>query len=310
MLVTYKRLLLLCLLLHAFGLNAQQRIKTSINTNWQFYKGDIDGFPGKADAVKWQNVSIPHSWNTADVTDDEKGYYRGTGWYTKRLYIPASWQNKEVSLYFEGASQVAEVYINGKKAGSHIGGYTFFNVPVKQYLNFKAGAVNEVAIKVSNQYNENIAPLTADFTFFGGIYRDVYLVATDAVHFDTDNKASAGIFISTPKVSAASADVTIKGAFINQTAKAKNIQIITRIADSDGSIIAQKQTTIKAASGQKASFQQQILNIVKPRLWSPESPTLYKVTSVLVDAGTRQQLDEVSNPLGFRWFSFDAAKGF
>jgi beta-galactosidase len=289
---------------------AQQRIKTSVNTNWQFYKGDIAGYPEKAATVKWETVTIPHSWNTADVTDDEKGYYRGTGWYTKRLNIPASWQNKGISLYFEGASQTAEVYVNGKKAGSHVGGYTYFNLPVTQYLNFSPNAVNVVAVKVNNKYDENIPPLTADFTFFGGIYRDVYLVATDAVHFDTDNNASDGVFVSTPKVSAAEANVNVAGAVVNRSCKAKSIQVITRITDREGKLVIQKQSKLKAAPGQKISFQQLITGVKTPNLWSPENPYLYQVTSILVDGGTGKPLDEVSNPLGFRWFEFDAAKGF
>src|SRR4051812_37179173 len=94
-----KRFLLLVLITPVCLSYAQQRIKTSVNTNWQFYKGDIDGYPQKAANVKWEAVNIPHSWNSADVIDDEKGYYRGVGWYVKRLNIPAAWQDKEVSLY-------------------------------------------------------------------------------------------------------------------------------------------------------------------------------------------------------------------
>lgn len=305
-----KRFLLLVLVTPVCLSYAQQRIKTSVNTNWQFYKGDIDGYPQKAANVKWETVNIPHSWNSADVIDDEKGYYRGVGWYVKRLNIPAAWQDKEVSLYFEGASQTAEVYVNGKKAGSHIGGYTYFNIPIKRFLSFSNNAVNTVAIKVDNKYDENIPPLTADFTFFGGIYRDVYLVATNAVHFDTDNNASDGVFVSTPKVSAKEASVNVAGAFVNQSGKSKNLQIITKITDNEGKFIAQKRSKVRAGAEQKVNFQQLIAGINKPDLWSPENPYLYNITSVLVDASTGQQLDEVSNPLGFRWFYFDANKGF
>ncbi|WP_345955845.1 glycoside hydrolase family 2 TIM barrel-domain containing protein [Mucilaginibacter sp. PAMB04168] len=304
-----KRLLILLLLFQVLTVHAQ-RIKASINTNWQFYKGDIEGFPANNTNVKWETISIPHSWNTADVTDDEKGYYRGTCWYTKRLSIPASWQDKYVSVYFEGASQVAEVYVNGKKAGAHIGGYSAFNIPVKQYLNFAPNSVNVIAVKLNNKHNDDIPPLSADFTFFGGIYRDVYLVATNPVHFDTDDNASAGIFVTTPNVSAVKADVNIAGAFVNQSTKTRSLRVITRITDNEGKVIAQKQTSAKAGAGQKVSFTQNIVNIMQPALWSPESPYLYKINSVLVDADTKTQLDEVNNPLGFRWYDFDAQKGF
>lgn len=311
MAIFVQRFLLLFGMLQALNLSAQHRIKSSINTNWRFYKGDIKDYPSNKDAaVQWQTISLPHSWNTTDVNDDEKGYYRGVGWYTKRLFIPASWGNKEVSLYFEGASQVTEVYVNGKKAGAHTGGYAFFNVPIKQYLNFGSDAVNEVAVKVDNKHDEDIPPLSADFTFFGGIYRDVYLVATDAVHFDVDNNGSSGVFVTTPRVSEAAADVHVSGAFVNQSGKARKIELITRIADALGKTIAEKKTLLKIAAGEKLNFAQPLTGILKPALWSPEQPYLYRITSSLVDAATKQALDEVINPLGFRWFSFDAEKGF
>lgn len=309
--ILIQRFLPLFGILLALNLSAQHRIKGSINTNWQFYKGEIRDYPSNKDAsIKWETVSLPHSWNTADVNDDEKGYYRGAAWYTRRLLIPASWQNKEVSLYFEGASQVTEVYVNGKKAGLHVGGYAFFNVPVKQYLNFGPDAVNEVAIKVDNRHDENIPPLSADFTFFGGIYRDVYLVATDAVHFDVDNYGSLGVFIATPRVSNAAADVNVSGAFVNQSGKARKIELVTRIEDVAGKVVVQKKSVMRIAAGEKLNFTQQLTGILNPTLWSPEHPYLYRVTASLVDAATKQALDEVINPLGFRWFSFDAAKGF
>src|SRR5450432_2879963 len=79
---------------------AQPAVKQTINSNWEFYKGDIAGFPGKkADDVKWEKISLPHSWNANDVNDDEPGYYRGVGWYKKTIYVPVSWQNKNTYLY-------------------------------------------------------------------------------------------------------------------------------------------------------------------------------------------------------------------
>src|SRR5258708_35715398 len=94
-------------------LSAQPTLKQTINSNWEFHKGDISGFPAKnGPNIKWDKISLPHSWNTVDVKEDT-GYYRGMGWYKKTIYAPASWQSKSVCLYFEGANQVAEVYVNG-----------------------------------------------------------------------------------------------------------------------------------------------------------------------------------------------------
>jgi len=293
-------------------IDAQERIKQSVNTDWHFYKGDITGYPEKESNVNWEAVSIPHTWNTKDVNDDEKGYYRGIGWYKKTIYVPASYKNKSVSLYFEGASQQVWVYVNGKLAGTHIGGYTAFNIPVSNLLKFNGddNTPNEVEVKVTNAYDVNIPPLSADFTFYGGIYRDVYLLATNPVHFDTDNNASLGVFISTPSVSAASALVNVKGSIDNQSPAKRNIKAITQIFDRDGKLIASGESRINTVPGQKMAFSQNIKNIGKPNLWSPDEPYLYRVVCKLADPKTGEVFDEISNPLGFRWFSFNADKGF
>jgi beta-galactosidase len=290
-----------------------ERIVQSINTNWQFHKGDINGLPHQNDtSTRWEEISLPHSWNTTDVLDDEPGYYRGTGWYKKTIYIPAGWKNKDVYIYFEGASQVADVFVNGQKVGTHIGGYNFFSFPIYKYLKYDANNVsaNEIVVRVDNRHNEDIPPLSADFTFFGGIYRDVYLIAANAVHFDMDNNASTGVFITTPSVTAANAEVNVKGAFINSSGIKRNLLITTNIIDKSGKVIATKQTQSKANAGEKVSFSQVINDIKNPSLWSPEDPYLYTVTTTIADSKTKVEEDLVSNSLGFRWFEFDAEKGF
>ncbi len=129
------------------------------------------------------------------MQDDEPGYYRGVTWYRKTIYIPSSWAAKDIYLHFEAANQVATVYVNKKEAATHIGGYNAFNVRLNDLLSFdSSGAKADIAVKVDNAYNADIPTLTADFTFFGGIYRDVSLRAWNAVHFRTDNYASPGRF--------------------------------------------------------------------------------------------------------------------
>lgn len=154
------------------SIQAQHRISTTINSNWLFFKGDTTQ---KVVGNNWKPVSIPHTWNLQDVLDDEPGYYRGDGWYKKKLFIPADWKEKDVYLYFEGAGQTAEVFVNGKLVGKHAGGYTFFSFPIRSALNFAAegNMANEVVIKVNNSPNENLPPIMGDFNIFGGLYRDV-----------------------------------------------------------------------------------------------------------------------------------------
>jgi beta-galactosidase len=301
--------LCLCFIITIISLKAQERIKKTINTNWNFYKGEIDGFPNKNnDKINWEKVNIPHTWNAIDVTDDEPGYYRGTGWYQKDIFIPSSFKDKDVYIYFEGAAQVAEVFINGKSVGTHIGGYNFFSFPITDAI--KLDQSNTFSIKVNNQHNEDIPPLSADFTFYGGIYRDVYLIAANKVHFNMDNFASKGIFISTPNVSNQEASIIIKGALTTNNKVSQNLIIYSQIFDGDGKKVAEKTDKIKTAAQQNQDFQQNFATIKNPNLWSPERPYLYQVLSQIKDVKTGNVLDEVSNSLGFRWFSFDADKGF
>lgn len=303
---------LLCVLFLMDSARSQPRTRQSINSNWSFHKGDIQGYPANKTApANWQPVSIPHSWNTVDVTDDEPGYYRGICWYKKTLFLPASIQNKQTYLYFEGANQVAEVYVNGQLAGKHLGGYTAFSFLIQPYLKNGSDSLtaNEILVKLDNSFNENIPPLDADFTFFGGVYRDVYLITADKIHFNMDDYASAGIQIKTPAVNASSATITISGSVTNRTSAGRNLSIITEITDAEGKLIKKVQGNLKAsASGNTVFKLQQTINA--PHLWSPDNPYLYRAISKIVDRSTGTLLDEISNPIGLRWYSFNADKGF
>lgn len=307
-----KRLTILFCLIGCCGFVSAQTIKQTINSNWGFFKGDIAGFPAqKSPDVKWEKISIPHSWNVTDVTDDESGYYRGVGWYKKTIYTPASWKNKSIYLYFEGANQVTEVYVNGKFAGKHIGGYTAFSFPVGKFLNYDNTnlSANEIEVKVNNSHNENIPPLTADFTFFGGIYRDVYLVAAEPAHFNLDSNATNGMRIKTPHVSDQNADVAINGLVTNTLPVKQVLKVTSLITDADGKLVKEIQTKLSIPANATANFTQEIKDIVNPHLWSPDDPYLYHVVSKIIDT-KGNVLDETMNPLGMRWFKFDAATGF
>ncbi|GAB3574792.1 glycoside hydrolase family 2 TIM barrel-domain containing protein [Spirosoma luteolum] len=290
-------------------LHAQGRISSTINSNWLFIKGDTTK---QAAGNPWQSVSIPHTWNTQDVLDDEPGYYRGDGWYKKTLYIPAGWKDKAVYLYFEGAGQRADVFVNGQSVGSHQGGYTFFALPISRALRFaqSGNAANELVVRVNNSPNEDLPPIMGDYNIYGGLYRDVYLNVLDNVHFDADNQASSGIFITTPQVSATSATVQLKGSFVNNSSRRRNLVVTHRILTPEGTLLAQHKASVKANAGQQVDFLHAIKAIQGHRLWSPDDPYLYRVLSTLTDAGTGQTLDEVSNPLGFRWYRFDPNDGF
>ncbi|WP_240935537.1 glycoside hydrolase family 2 TIM barrel-domain containing protein [Hymenobacter sp. HDW8] len=306
--------LLLALLLTLLVMPTQaQRVVQSINANWLFSKAEGQEFASSvAPASGWEKISLPHTWNAADVLDDEPGHYRGVGWYKKTLHIPADWQRRRVYVYFEGANQEAEVFVNGQLVGRHAGGYTAFSFPISQYLKFTGTglAANEVLVKLTNRHNADIPPLSADFTFYGGIYRDVYLVAADPVHFDLDNHASNGTFITTPAVSNKAAEVVVSGALTNASGEARKVTVLTQLLDQNSQVVSKRQTSLTLKAGEKRPFQQKLPPVRQPQLWSPDKPYLYRAVSQVLDVKKKAPLDEVSNPVGLRWYRFDAAEGF
>ncbi|HEY5326274.1 MAG TPA: glycoside hydrolase family 2 TIM barrel-domain containing protein, partial [Mucilaginibacter sp.] len=294
-----------------YFLNAQPALKQTINSNWEFHKGDIPGFSDKNPGnVKWEKISLPHSWNITDVNNDT-GYYRGVGWYKKTIYVPASWQGKSIYLYFEGANQVAEVYVNKQLAGKHIGGYTAFSFPVGKLLNYNKDSLtaNEVLIKLDNSYNENIPPLNADFTFFGGIYRDVYLITVNPVHFNLDSSAANGIRIKTPQVSDSQANILVDGIVSNMTDDKRMVNIVSSVFTADGKLVKEVKTNVSLPANSTTAFSEPINPILNPHLWSPDDPYLYHIVSSIYDK-QGNLLDRQTNPLGLRWFKFDASTGF
>ena len=173
-------------LLCAQSLSAQ-RVQYTINSGWRYHADGLNlaEKPANSDE-RWERVNIPHTWNASDPFDDAPSYRRGVSWYRNRLPLDDALKGKSIFLHFEGVNQVADVFVNNAFVGRHEGGYTAFTFDVTKYVKFGA-AENVVAVQVDNSHNPFIAPLSVGFALYGGIYRDVWLVATDPVHF-TDER--------------------------------------------------------------------------------------------------------------------------
>ena len=286
-----------------------QRNQYSVNESWKFFRADCDSaqYNGYDDS-RWNAINLPHSWNDKDVLDDEPGYYRGIGWYRKNLVIGKSQENQQVYLHFEGSNQETYVYVNGKLAGSHLGGYTAFTIDITPFARF--GSENLIAVRVNNKYNASIPPLSADFSFYGGIYRDVNLIFTPKTHFNMADHGSMGVFVKTSDVSESVANVLVKASITNNNNESEKLVFVNTVNDAGGRVVATSAITLKLNAGETLSVNSKQMICKTPALWSPEMPYLYTVTSQLVSADGKIVLDEVSNPLGFRWFNFDADKGF
>jgi beta-galactosidase len=295
-----------CFIQNATAQNSP-RIRYTINDNWQLFSGDFADAEKQIENLKdWGKVSIPHTWNAIDSFDDEAGYRRGISWYRRDLKIDSVLKNKRLFLYFEGVNQTAEVFINGKNLGKHIGGYSAFVFDITDFVEFEKS--NFVAVKVDNTLEKDIPPLDQDFTIFGGIYRDVWVLATDETHFKVTDHASKGVRIETPKVSETSANVKFSGTVVNSSEKSKEIEIVNTIFDNDGRQIYSVISVLKIKAKSESKFEKISEEIKNQKLWSPDEPNLYRVKTVIREKG--KILDEIENPLGFRWFRFDANEGF
>jgi len=272
---------------------AQRTLKT-INDGWDFRK---DG------ETQWQSINLPHTFNLDAYS--QRNYYQGKGEYRKILSLPEIDSAKRYYLKIDAASKAADVKVNGQAAGSHAGGYSAFTIDITGLVQEN----NEIEIMVDNA-RRDITPLWADFTFWGGIYRDVWLITTPEQHFNMANYGSDGVFVSTPVVNEREGVVQVKAEVTNDAVSKVRLKIRNCIYDVQGKLLQTKIQPLSLKAGETLTVEYKSDVIPNPQLWTPEMPVLYRVTTAIMDAKTGEILDEVSNKIGFRWFAFDADKGF
>ncbi len=296
------------LLLNASLILAQTE-KESINDSWKFIKEDISSATNQEfNDSSWQKVNLPHTWNAIDAYTINK-YYRGIGWYRRVLNLTKKYTDKKLFINFEGVFLKADVYVNGKLIGQHKGGYTAFTFDISDYVTIPGK--NIITVKVDNSKKLDLPPISGDYTMFGGIYRDVYLISSNKIHFDQMNFGSNGVFVDALIDSNNESIVNIKGAITNQSNENRNVILLSKIIDKSGSLVTEIKSKIKLIAGATTNFQQSSKKINNPILWSTENPYLYSVqTSILSVDKSPIEYDLKYSPLGFRWFKFSADSGF
>ena len=262
------------------------------------------------DDSNWEPVSLPHTWNAFDgegfTLGKGKEYFRGTGWYRTHLSLPLGAKGKRVLLEFDGANLETKVYVNGKEAGIHIGGFARFRFDVTDLVDFSRD--NLLAVRVTNASSDYI-PRNGDFTHFGGIYRKVRVLLTEPVHITTLDHASSGVFLTTPNATTNSSEVNVRAEFTNDADKNFSGKVHVIIRDVTGRMItdATAPTTINAKSSNNVRLN---LHVDRPHLWNGVAdPYCYRATVELVNA-TGKILDAVEQPLGFRSYVVKPDQGF
>ena len=249
-----------------------------LNKNWKFFKPNEE----------CQIVDLPHTWNAEDGQDGGNNYWRGICKYTHEFHAPEfDLESQMVYLEFQGVNSSADVSVNGKKAIHHDGGYSTFRVDITNMLEEN----NLLEVTVDNSVNDKIYPQKADFTFYGGIYRDVSLIIVNKHHFALDYFGTPGLKITaTPIGQNGQVD-------IESWNNAPDAKIEVTITDANGKTVAQ---------GQGRNVK---LNIDNVHLWDGvKDPYLYTATLRLLE--NKQTIDEISSRFGVRSFSVDPKKGF
>ena len=257
----------------------------NINKDWTFLKGAEDS----ENTFEKEIVTLPHTWNAIDGQDGGADYYRGVCYYDKKIALADLPVADEYYLEINAANSSAKVILNGEEIATHDGGYSTFRVK----LNLKEE--NELRIAVDNSPNEKVYPQFADFTFYGGLYRDVNIIAVNATHFDLDYYGGKGLMI-TPIIDGDNAKVNLTTFITN---KGENDQVKYVIKDKEGVVIYEKLTA-------DLSVDTVIENVNK---WhARRNPYLYTCEVAIIRDGN--EIDAISDRFGCRSYKIDPEKGF
>lgn len=263
----------------------------NLNTKWAFSK-EADQVP-EIMPQRWYWVNLPHCWNAIDGQDGGSDYYRGTCYYAKEIEKSELPVNSQYYLEIRGANSSADVYLNGKKLAHHDGGYSTWRVNLTDSLEDK----NLLVIAVDNSPNRTVYPQTADFTFYGGLYRDVNLIAVDDSHFDLDYYGGPGIKVS-PEIDGSDAKVGVE-VFLTNAKEGQTL--VYTVKDQDGNMVTEVEKAVDDTA--------EVLTIPQVHLWNgKKDPYLYTAEVVLKEG--EEILDAVSTRFGCRTYEIDPEKGF
>lgn len=291
------RLILFALL--AVSLAARET--TLFNDDWQFHLGDLSNGQTGSPESEWRSLSLPHDWS-AELDFDPENAASGTaflpggiGWYRKSFSLPAGSEGQRYAIRFDGISRHSDVWINGEHLGHRPSAYATFQYDLTPHLKF--GEENLLTVKVAR---ENVA----DSRWYpgSGIYRNVHLIQTGPVHFAAD-----GIAITTPRISSENADISSRLEVTNTLKEPTRVRVVTEAVSPEGEILSAADDRQRLSPGETHTFTTW-QKVTEPRLWSPDTPTLYTLRCKVLIGGETVDSREIS--FGIRSLRFDPSTGF
>ncbi len=279
------------------------------NSNWYFMMADDekDTTNYVTDFVKenWQQVELPHTPKIEPrIVNDQ---WQGNSWYKKQFALNNDYRDKKLFLRFDGAMNIAEVWLNGKKMITHQGGYLPFTIDISKDVFYSKD--NTVTVKLNNEDNPTTGPKplsTLDFNTYGGIYRNVWLVTKNQVYITDpilENKtANGGVFVSYPTVTDTLALVQVKTHIRNEDNEPKDVTV-KNILEKDGEVVHITTSEISQFEVNADKQNNVFLRVNNPELWSPDTPSLYDLkTQVLIDD---EVVDEEVRRIGIKTMRFE-----
>ena len=266
----------------------------NIDQGWKFIREDA-GLPAEF-PEHWQDVDLPHTWNAVDGMDGGGNYYRGRCWYARTFETPRQpLPGGRVYVEILAAGQQAAVYVNGRQAVYHEGGYSSFRADVTGLC--REDGENLLAVACDNSEKSSVYPQSADFTFYGGLYRGVNLISVPHTHFDLDHFGGPGLKVTPRPCPCGGAKFELESWVTDPD---ENFTVMYAIRDEEGREVA--------AAVRPASDPNVTVAVPSARRWSVDDPYLYTITAIL--QGRNEAYDEVSARVGVREFSCDPQKGF
>lgn len=289
------------------------REAVNFNPGWRFTKGDAKGAEAENfDDRKWSLVNLPNGMELLPLTASGGVNYQGPSWYRKKFEVDSSLKGRKVMLHFEGIMGKSKIWLNGKLLKENFGGYFPIHLDLSEHLNY--GSINTLAVRADNSNDRDFPPgkdqEALDFTYFGGIYRDAWLVTHNDAYIThplaVDKVASGGIFVHYEDLSEDFARVLVNADIANDGSR-KMIRLQLELKDHKGNLAAHNSTQVALPTfGAKTASLE--LEVDKPKLWCPDDPHLYDLFVRIEDASGKL-LDDFRKRIGLRTIEMRGADG-
>ena len=304
----------------ASGSRASARLEFSFDQDWQFFR------PGPNDSLQhalqnelpslpasgWEPATLPHAVRL-EPRDVSGGLnYQGVCWYKKHFPVKPDWKDRVLYLNFQGAMQVADLWLNGVHLTTHYGGYIPFTVDISKAVRFDRE--NVLTVRLDNSDNPEVPPgkpqNALDFVYFGGLYRSVQLQVLHPLHITNaifaNKMAGGGLFVTYPEVGTAKSTVRVQTDIANESENLRSCGVMQELIDQEGRVVASSKSNVKIQA--HASYVvTQSMEVRDPKLWHPDDPHLYRLHTTVWEHG--QVTDDQHSRIGIRSIRFDKDHG-